>query len=90
VLHFSPWELVGCPSSDFCRGYAKEQANVWKCVGVYGQISVRINFPGDLTDPSNLTRKPRSFGSHFGEGQKASAPEKFPRFEINRGSNADR
>jgi hypothetical protein len=31
-LHFSPWELIGCPGGRKCPEYPGEKANVWKCV----------------------------------------------------------
>jgi hypothetical protein len=31
--HYSPWELIGCPEDHNCGIYAKEVANLWKCVG---------------------------------------------------------
>jgi predicted small integral membrane protein len=43
-FHYSPVELIGCPSGKNCGIYAAESANVWKCVG-RGKGSLDHCFP---------------------------------------------
>jgi hypothetical protein len=55
VLFYSPWELVGCPDFKNCSIYAKDVANVWKCVGKDYSNCYPI---GDRTYGVNLTSLP--------------------------------
>jgi hypothetical protein len=31
-VHYSPWDLIGCPSGRSCGRYRNDQANVWVCL----------------------------------------------------------
>jgi hypothetical protein len=31
-IHYSPWDLIGCPDGKNCGTYRGDQANVWKCL----------------------------------------------------------
>jgi hypothetical protein len=51
-IHYSPWDLVGCPDGSDCGTYQSDLANVWNCVGE----SLQDCFPiGDKSYGVNLS-----------------------------------
>ena len=58
-IHFSPYDLIGCPKEGACKNYEDDVANVWKCIGLnynkcYPIGDRRYGLEIDVVNSSNI------------------------------------